>query len=206
MITPFLGLTGPKAGNASSDLDAVGRWRTAEPHRKPDRGANLTGAAAGMASCGHGCAVRDQRLALEAQTWRAGAGGDIGAGLGYAMHLVAVDGHRDRTPGLRLPPRGEIEEERTDLSGSGSRTQRSKWPVKDGLVEMHLALVRRRGGLPIACSNIWEHRALFHRSFWRGTGSPLPPLIENDEITDDELEQARTEVAAYFATLTNARR
>lgn len=30
----------------------------------------------------------------------------------------------------------------------------------------------------------------------------LPPRIENDEISEEELEQARTEVAAYFTTIT----
>jgi len=89
-----------------------------------------------------------------------------------------------------------------DLSGSGSRTRRSKWPVRDGLVEMHLGLGPAGGRF---ANNLFQ--------WLHGEGAcdddiagwdwvTLPQRILADEITEDDMERARTQVGAFFSRFT----
>jgi crotonobetainyl-CoA:carnitine CoA-transferase CaiB-like acyl-CoA transferase len=89
-----------------------------------------------------------------------------------------------------------------DQSGSGSGTGGTKWKVRDGYVELHLALgpaagqftnnlfawIREEG----ACD---EWLAALD---WRA----VPELVANAELTLDELERARGIVADFLATRT----
>jgi crotonobetainyl-CoA:carnitine CoA-transferase CaiB-like acyl-CoA transferase len=86
-----------------------------------------------------------------------------------------------------------------DLSGSGARTRRSKWPVADGYAEIHLAMGpagwstnnllawMREAGAPAtgpAADCDWRH---------------IPGLIEAGEIDEDDEEEVRIAVAAFLA-------
>lgn len=89
-----------------------------------------------------------------------------------------------------------------DLSGSGSRTRRSKWQVLDGLAEMHLAMGPSSGR---SSNNLFawmrEEGALperFHGWDW----ITLPARYERGEIDDSDIETARGHVAAFLGNRT----
>lgn len=114
-----------------------------------------------------------------------------------ASHLAAAVDHPDFsfTPVLR-PASGS---KSLDLSGSGSRTRRSKWIVRDGLVEMHLGLgpaagakannffawMKEEGALPAALHD-WD---------W----VTAPQRIMAGDASEDDLELARSAVAEFLA-------
>ncbi len=99
-----------------------------------------------------------------------------------------------KTPKVRKKPRRSL-----DLSGSGARTRRSKWPVADGYAEIHLAM----GPAGWSTNNLlaWMH----------AEGSPatgpaaecdwrtIPSLIESGDIDEDDEEEVRQAVAAFLA-------
>lgn len=89
-----------------------------------------------------------------------------------------------------------------DLSGSGSRTQRSKWPVCDGLVEMHLGLGPAAGRFTNNLFALMAARGACSPEFATWDWVTLPALIEDDQIPDERMEQAREEVARFLAGLT----
>lgn len=105
---------------------------------------------------------------------------------------------------FQMPADAPKKKKSLDLSGSGSRTRRSKWPVKDGLLEMHLGMGPASGG----SSNklfAWmrENDALpeqFHDWDW----VTLPKQILAEEIADSEVDAARDSVAAFLAGFTKA--
>jgi crotonobetainyl-CoA:carnitine CoA-transferase CaiB-like acyl-CoA transferase len=89
-----------------------------------------------------------------------------------------------------------------DLSGSGSRTRRSKWQVKDGLVEMHLGIGPASGRFT---NNLFrwlhsENACDADIATWDWVA--LPQRILADEITEDDLERARNQVADFLARFT----
>ncbi|GGC57499.1 CoA transferase [Chelatococcus reniformis] len=114
-----------------------------------------------------------------------------------ASHLAAAVGHPDFsfTPAIR-PANGP---KALDLSGSGARTRRSKWIVRDGLVEMHLGLgpaagdkannffawMKEEGALPAALHD-WD---------W----VKAPQRIMAGEASEDDLDLARAAVAEFLA-------
>ncbi|MEZ5676783.1 MAG: CoA transferase [Thalassovita sp.] len=203
LITPF-GLTGPKAGNASSDLTL---WAAGGPLNPTE---SLTGVptrmvlpqawhhAATDALCGIMVALEARRRGGQGQQVVTSAQASA-TQCTLSLSMATVIGHPDYAfrPEVKSKKKKEL-----DLSGSGSRTQRSKWPVKDGLVEMHLALGPAAGRFTNSLFKYLGTQGAVSQKFLAWDWITLPPLIENDEITDDELEQARTEVAAYFATIT----
>jgi crotonobetainyl-CoA:carnitine CoA-transferase CaiB-like acyl-CoA transferase len=89
-----------------------------------------------------------------------------------------------------------------DNSGSGSRTRRSKWRVKDGYVELHLAMGPAAGAFtnsfmswvleagrldPVAAA--WDWRL-------------LPEAIKRGDVTGADMERVRDAVASFFETKT----
>ncbi len=89
-----------------------------------------------------------------------------------------------------------------DLSGSGARTRRSKWRVRDGLVEMHLGIGPGSGRFT---NNLFkwmleEQACPAEMGEWDWV--KLPQRIIDDEITEDDLERARTCVAEFFKRFT----
>lgn len=203
IMTPF-GLQGPRAGNASSDLTlwaAGGPLNPTESQAGTPTRLTLPQAwhhAAADALCG-------VMVALEARR-RGGRGQQVvtsaqasATQCTLSLSMAAVIGHPNYT--FRAEVKSKKKKE-LDLSGSGSRTQRSKWPVKDGLVEMHLALGPAAGRFTNSLFRHLGSLGVVSQKFCDWDWITLPPRIENDEISEDEMEQARTEVAAYFATIT----
>lgn len=204
-ITPF-GSTGPKAGWADSDLvlwaSGGPLLQTQEADRPPLRISvpqaylHAAGDAAGGALVAHFARVRSgegQHVDISVQQSVAQAT--------LSSILASAIGHENFT--LRVEPKSKTRKT-LDLSGSGARTRRSKWPVRDGLVEMHLALgpaagrftnnffawMRDEGGCDDTLAS-WD---------W----VTLPARIEADEITEEDLEEVRGLVGRFLATRTKA--
>lgn len=204
-ITPF-GSTGLKAGWAASDLVlwAAGGplLQTQEGDRPPLRISvaqawlHAAADAAGGALVAHFARVRSgagQHVDISVQQSVAQAT--------LSSILSAAVGHENFT--LRVQPKNSSGKT-LDLSGSGARTRRSKWQVRDGLVEMHLAMgpaagrftnnffawMRDEGGCDDALA-AWD---------W----VTLPARIEADEITEQDLEDVRIRVGGFLANYTKA--
>jgi crotonobetainyl-CoA:carnitine CoA-transferase CaiB-like acyl-CoA transferase len=104
-----------------------------------------------------------------------------------------------------IPPIAEDGEEtprRVDQSGSGSGTAGTKWRVRDGFVEMHLALGPAAGGFT---NNLfaWLHEegACDDRLAsvdWR----TVPERLASGDFRHDELKRARAVVADFLAART----
>ena len=86
-----------------------------------------------------------------------------------------------------------------DLSGSGARTRRSKWPIADGYAETHLAM----GPAGWSTNNLLA----WMREEGRPATGPaaecdwreIPKLIEAGEIDEEDEEEVRIAVAAFLA-------
>lgn len=119
-----------------------------------------------------------------------------------AVSLAAAVGHPDFSiPGAAPRPRPGQKPE-LDLSGSGARTRRSKWQVKDGLVEMHLGIGPAGGGF---ANNLfsWLHAAgACPDDIAAWDWKTLPQRILDGEIGEADLERARTCVAQFLAGFT----
>jgi len=113
--------------------------------------------------------------------------------------LAAQIGHADfSVPGSIVPPK-KGDKKQLDLSGSGSRTKRPKWQLKDGLAEMHLAIGPAAGNFAnnmiawmASEKAIDDDIALWD---WR----TLPEKIHANEVTDADIERARDQVGAFLA-------
>ncbi len=113
-----------------------------------------------------------------------------------ASHLAAAVGHPDYSLVPTVMPKPE--------DGTVARKRRSKWIVRDGLVEMNLrpgpasgakannlfAWMRQEGALP-------DH---LHDWDW----ITLPSRIETGEIDDDHIDTAHAAVATFLANRTKA--
>jgi crotonobetainyl-CoA:carnitine CoA-transferase CaiB-like acyl-CoA transferase len=196
-ITPF-GKTGPKADYADSDLVI---WAAAGP-LAPSRDAHGTplrisvpqswlhagaDAAAGalIALFARHATGRGQHVDISAQ-----ASASLAT---LSTTLAAAVGHDN----YQFPAESPQKRKELDLSGSGARTRRSKWPVADGLLELHLGMGPASGG---SANKLFawmkEERALpaeFHDWDW----IKLPQQIMADEITDEQIDRARDAVAAF---------
>ncbi len=117
-------------------------------------------------------------------------------------HLAAAVGHDNFTilMGVQAKPGPKS----LDLSGSGSRTRKSKWPVRDGLIELHLGMGPAAGG---KTNNLFAWMkaegalpAHLHDWDWR----TMPQRILADEINEDHLDEARAAVAAFLRPFSKA--
>jgi crotonobetainyl-CoA:carnitine CoA-transferase CaiB-like acyl-CoA transferase len=201
-ITSF-GSEGPKAGWAGTDLtvwaaggplaynqDEVGPpLRISVPQTFLHAAADAAGGAL-LAYHARRRTGRGQRVDVSAQ-----------ASLGLctlAAALTAATG--DKEPEW-IPKRGISSN--IDQSGSGSRTRRSKWEVRDGFVELHLAMgpavgaftnnffawMSEAGACPDQDIATWD---------WRS----LPDLIRQGAIDGEDMERARDLVAKFLADKT----
>lgn len=112
--------------------------------------------------------------------------------------LAEAVNHKNFVP--RPPPPGAVGEAKgVDLSGSGSRTRRSKWPVSDGLAEMHLGIGPAAG---VSTNKLFawmkSERALDARfDDWDWT--TLHTRIGAGDIGEADLDAARAQVARFLA-------
>lgn len=198
-ITPF-GSTGPKALHADSDLVvwaaggplAPSRDNNGRPLRISVPQAFLHAAADGAAGAlvalfARHASGRGQHVDISAQ--------QSASLCTLSTTLAAAVGHAH----FQFPAEAPRKNKQLDLSGSGARTRRSKWPVADGLLEMHLGMGPASGG-SVNKLFAWmrEERAL-PAEFDDWDWIKLPARIIADEISDEQVDRARAAVAAFVA-------
>jgi crotonobetainyl-CoA:carnitine CoA-transferase CaiB-like acyl-CoA transferase len=203
-ITPF-GADGPKRGYADSDIVLWAAGGPMHPHRDggfldgegpplrisvPQSYLHAAADAAGGALIAHFERVKSglgQHVEISAQESVTITG---------LANLAAAAGDMsfDYVPPSRRKPGQTV----LDLSGSGSRTRRNKWKVKDGLVEMHLGIGPALGA---KTNNLfaWIKQAgrlpeKFHDWNW----IKLPDRLLSKEVTDEDMEEAREVVRVFL--------
>jgi crotonobetainyl-CoA:carnitine CoA-transferase CaiB-like acyl-CoA transferase len=202
-ITPF-GLTGPKMHwlDAEITLWAAGgpmlgiRDDAGTPLRvsAPQAYLHAAGDAAGGAMIAHfarvgGAGGQHVDISVQQSVPQATLSVVLAAGVNHA-NLIA------RPP----PPGAETGQRPLDLTGSGALTVKTKWAVRDGLAEMHVAM-----GPAVGQST----NAFF--AWMRDEGAPNSPYMDWDwtkvqdqiaagEISMAEWEAARESAAAFMAT------
>ena len=205
-ITPY-GLTGPKKDWLDSELTlwAAGgpllltRDNEGRPLRISVPQAYLHGAAtaAGAALIGH------------AERLRSGTGQHIDLAIlqtlaQCTLGAVLADsiGHENFVPrpGATLSggKGGPM-----DLSGSGSLTRRSKWPIADGLAEMHLAMGPATGPSTNKLFAWMIEESALPETFHDWDWTTLHGRLESD-ISWEMLEEARRHVSAFLARFRKA--
>jgi len=204
-ITPF-GSDGPKAHWADTDLIL---WASGGPLLQAQDGdraplrisvpqAYLHAAAdaAGGALMAHFARVasgRGQHVDISVQQSVAQAT--------LSSILAAAVGHENFS--IRVEPKSKTKKT-LDLSGSGARTRRSKWQVKDGLVEMHLAMGPAAGRFTNSLMAWLREEGAIDEATAAWDWVTIPARIEADEITEDDLERVRGEVGRWLARFTKA--
>jgi crotonobetainyl-CoA:carnitine CoA-transferase CaiB-like acyl-CoA transferase len=201
IITPF-GMTGPKADYAESDLVL---WASGGPLAPtaltggtpsrvsvPQAWAHAAADAVSGALVAHFARLssgRGQRVTTSVQ--RAATQATL------SLSLADVVGH----PDFSLRPRYTGKKKPVDLSGSGARTQRSKWHAKEGLLEIHLAIGPATGRFTNAFMALMKERGALSEEFRDWDWTTLHHRIMNDEVTEDRLEALRGEVAEFLAAM-----
>jgi crotonobetainyl-CoA:carnitine CoA-transferase CaiB-like acyl-CoA transferase len=201
-ITAF-GLDGPKAGYAASDLTV---WAAAGPlalTRDPASGTPLAMAidqafhqAAGDAACG----VMMALLARGSQ----GAGQRVEVSAQASNTLCTLFGHLAGPVGHAnyAMSNAGMSKKDLDLSGSGARTQKTMWQVRDGIVEMHIGIGSAAGRFSNALfawlRSIGECPDEFAGWDWIA----VPDRIREGGITMDDVERARAHVEPVLARFT----
>ncbi len=202
-ITPF-GLAGPKRDWADSEITL---WAAGGPllaTRAPDGSPlrisvpqayhHAAGDAAGAALIAHFARLTSglgQHIDVSVQQSVAQAT--------LSAVLAAAVGHADYVP--RPPRPGAAPAARTPaVSGSGALTSRSKWPVRDGLAEMYLAMGPIAGVSSNALFAWMREAGALDRKFRDWDWLTLQARIEAGEITEADLDEAREAVAGFLAT------
>ena len=201
-ITPF-GAEGPKAGYADSELVV---WASAGPlHPNRDRNgvptrisvpqAYLHGAAdaaggALMALFARHATGRGQHVEVSAQQSASLAT--------LSVTLAAAVGHDN----YQFPADAPAKKKSLDLSGSGARTRRSKWPVRDGILELHLGLGPASGGSANRMFAWMREEGALPGEFADWDWVTLPARLQSDEVTEEQLERAREAVGQFLARYT----
>ena len=202
LITPY-GLSGPKAGYADSDLTlwaAGGPLKPTESQTGIPTRLTLPQAwhhAAADAVCGIMVALEARRQSGRGQQVATSAQASATQST-LSLSMASVIGHPDYVFRAEVKPK----KKQLDLSGSGSRTQRSKWACKDGLIEMHLALGPAAGRFTNNLFAVMKERGAISEEYADWNWITLPARIENGEIPEEKLEDVRTEVAAFLAGFT----
>jgi hypothetical protein len=113
--------------------------------------------------------------------------------------LAAAVGHPGFTP--RPPKPGEAQGERgVDLSGSGARTRRSKWPVSDGIAEMHLAMGPTAGASTNQLFAWMRREGALDEKFWDWDWLALHTRVQSGEVTEADFDAAREAVSRFLST------
>ncbi|MCK1589103.1 CoA transferase [Bradyrhizobium sp. 169] len=196
-VSPF-GSKGPKAEYAGSELIA---WAAAGPlwPNRDDHGKPLRISAPQAYLHAAADAASGALLALFARNkTRRGQHVDVSAQQSAALatmsaNLAAAVGHENYsfdTPSLKDEPHL-----------SATRRRLSKWQAKDGLVQMYLYMgsegrfsnklfvwMRRQGAVPSGVAD-WD---------W----AELPKLLEDGRVSEHQVDEARTAIAACFARYT----
>lgn len=198
-ITPF-GSSGPKALYADSDLVVWAAGGPLAPSR--DNGGRplrisvpqsylhaAADAAAGalVALFARHASGRGQHVDISAQ--------QSASLCTLSTTLAAAVGHAH----FQFPAEAPRKNRQLDLSGSGARTRRSKWPVADGLLEMHLGMGPASGGSVNRLFAWMREQGALPAEFHDWDWVKLPARIIADEISDEQIDRAREAVAAFVA-------
>lgn len=206
-ITPY-GANGPKSKWAASELTC---WASGGPlffNRDeqlppvrisiPQAWFHAAGDAAAASMIAHRARLRD----------RVGQFVDVSAQASSALAtlsavLSAAVGDR-----ATFPVEGTIEEgersKRLDLSGSGSASRRTKWQAQDGFVELHLSLGPAAGRFTNNLMAWLKEKQAIDDDLSALDWVDVPELYKAGTVSFDDLERARSQVAAFFATHTKA--
>ena len=203
-ITAF-GAEGPKASYADSDLivwAASGalhpsRSRRGVPLRVSVPQAYLHGAAdaaggALIALFGRRRTGRGQHV--EVSTQRSAALATL------STTLAAAVGHEH----YQFPADPVGKKKSLDLSGSGVRTRRSKWRVRDGLLELHLGIGPASGGSANRLFAWMREQGALPEEFADWDWITLPQRLEKEEVTGEQMDRAREAVARFLARYSKA--
>jgi crotonobetainyl-CoA:carnitine CoA-transferase CaiB-like acyl-CoA transferase len=201
-ITPF-GLTGPKRDWADSEIIL---WAACGPllatRTLDDRPVRIS-----VPQAYHHAASDGASAALIAHFARlsSGRGQHIDVSVQQCvpqatLSAVLADAvnHPNFTP--RPPPPGAPTRKGLDLSGSGSLTRRSKWPVSDGIAEMHLAMGPNAGASTNQLFAWMRREGALPEKFWDWDWLSLHKRLLAREIGEADLEEARAAVAAFMRT------
>lgn len=198
-VTPF-GLTGPKAAYADSELTV---WAAGGPllpvgavADKPYR--------ISVPQAYHHAAMDAVQGALVAyfERKKSGLGQHVEVSAQasatqstLSMSLAGAVGH----PNYTLRKSVASMKNQPDLSGSGARTNKSKWQVQDGLVEMHLAMGPATGRFTNKLFQFLKAEGVPGAAeFAEWDWSTLQDRIVADEIDEDDLQRARDCVGAFL--------
>lgn len=92
------------------------------------------------------------------------------------------------------------DEHAVDLSGSGSITRKSKWPVADGLAEMHLGIGPAAGPASNKLMAWMRDEGWFHPTFSNWDWSTLHEKIIAGDVSEADLDAVRGWVRSFLAT------
>jgi crotonobetainyl-CoA:carnitine CoA-transferase CaiB-like acyl-CoA transferase len=115
-------------------------------------------------------------------------------------HLAAAVGHED----FSYMPKTRPGSKTLDLSGSGALTRRSKWVVRDGLVEMHLGMGASAGEKTNNLFAWMRSEGALPEAFDDWNWITVPQRITSGDLGDDDIDGARAAVAAFLADRTKA--
>lgn len=205
-ITPF-GRSGPKAGYADSDLVVWAAGGPLDPHRDGDlppvrpsipqayRQASADAAAGALlALTSRRKTGRGQLVDISAQACLGIS--TLGSVLAYAIG--------DRVSKKDALSANELTKRRIDQSGSGSGSSAAskKWRAKDGVIEFHIGVGPAVGAFT---GNFFKWMLAEGAPVDRFAGldwRTVPQMMESGEFTDDDVDEARSAVAAFLAEKT----
>lgn len=94
--------------------------------------------------------------------------------------------------------------QRIDLSGSGSASRRTKWPVQDGYVELHLSMGPAAGRFTNNLMRWLGEEEAVDPDLAALDWADVPRLYDAGELTIGDLERARHQVAEYLCRQTTS--
>jgi crotonobetainyl-CoA:carnitine CoA-transferase CaiB-like acyl-CoA transferase len=194
------GPDGPKAGYAASDLTV---WAAAGPLALTRDPASQMPLAMAIPQAFHQAAMDGACGALMALAAR----GDEGAGQHVEVsaqvsnmlstlfgHLAASVAHEN----YAMSNAG-LSKKDLDLSGSGARTQKTMWQVRDGTVEMHIGIGTAAGRFSNALFRWLGTLGECPEEFAAWDWITLPERIRAGELSMDDVERARARVEPILA-------
>lgn len=203
-ITAF-GSHGPKAGYAATDLTL---WASGGPLLPTREAEGPPLRICVPQSYLHGAAdAASGALVAHFARLRSGRGQHVDISVQQSVAqatlssiLSAAVGHENYS--IRPVAQSSTKKNQIDLSGSGARTRRSKWPVRDGIVELHLAMGPATGRFTNALFAWMREEDACDDATASWDWVTLPQRIEADEIDEADIERARTMVGKFLSRYT----
>ncbi len=202
LVSPF-GMTGPKADWAATDLTlwAAGGpllpttlgdrppMRIAVPQAWHHAAMDAVGGAL-VAHIARQASGRGQRVetAVQRSATQCTLSASLAPPIGHADYSIRPQYKGTKTKSV-------------DMSGSGARTQRSKWPSRDGLLELHLAIGPAAGRFTNNFFAVMRERGALSEEFAGWDWMSIHHRIMADEVTQEAMEAMRAEVGAFLLNI-----